>query len=159
MPCPPSNNMEETSKFVNYSTLQQLIDKLISRHGTEKTYDILKRTLHEKNPSFNQDYVIANIIANTAIEQFKISISEFKSGKKNYGFYARASCFCLIRTCTRLSYRDIRQFFNENITNTKIRYAIKTINDILALPILDREIYDMEKKHEAIVNETIKIIL
>lgn len=150
--------MTENAKFVNYSTLQQLIDKLISRYGTEKTCNILKKTLQEKNPSFNQDYVIANIIANTAIEQFKISAKQFKSDKKGTAYYARASCFRLIKIYTQLSYTDILHFFNEKLTVEKVRYAIQTANDTITLPNVNRGMYDNFTNHEKKVAETIKII-
>lgn len=146
------------AKFVNYSTLQQLIDKFISRYGTEKTFNIFSEKLKEKNPSFNQDYVIANIIANTAIELFKISTAQFKSQRKGDAYYARAACFRLIRRHTSLSYNDMVIFFNETLTVIKIRHAIRIISDILDMPSIDRKTHSIIQAHEDLINETIKTI-
>ena len=146
------------STFINYSTLQQLIDKLISRHGTEKTYHILKRNLLEKNPEFNQDCIIANIIANAAIEKFGLTTKQFKSEGGQSVLYARASCYRLIKMHTRLSYSDIVRFFNETLNINKIRYAIRKADDLLQVPIINREMFNIIIEHEKMVEETINSI-
>lgn len=149
-------------KFVNYSTLQQLIDKFISKYGTEKTFNIFYQKLQEKNPSFNQDYVIANVVANTAIELFKLTTEQFKSHHKlNYNpitYYAQASCFRLIRRHTKLSRIEIVHFFNGDLTLEEFRYAIRKANELIELPKINQDIHLIMKKHEELVNNTIKII-
>jgi len=130
---------------ITFGSLDALLEKLIIKHGKDKTHSILLYSLKSKNPLIKNDNIIASAIINCAIKSFNLSEKQFKKNNTLTYKKAKATCYFLIKLHTKYSYEDIRDFFDCE-TIGAVTYGHDKIKEILDQPNIDRDHAQLHKQ-------------
>ena len=127
------------------------IDSLISKHGSEKAADLIEALSLESNPQLHsidlQKYIIAQVVEIHKIQQKNLALSRTETYKK-----ARRTCFYLLKIHCNLSAAKIKSKFPKYpYTRNQISADIKKMQNIVDLPAIDKQ----HHQHYQKINENI----
>jgi hypothetical protein len=118
--------------------INNAIDSLIAKHGSQKSADLIEALSLESNPQLHsidlQKYIIAQVVEIHKIQQKNLAVSRTEPYKK-----ARKTCFYLLKVHCNLSAAKIKSKFPKYpYTRNQISADIKKMKNIVDLPAIDK---------------------
>ncbi len=140
--------MPKEQKEMPTSRIATSIERLITKNGLEKTADILETVSIGNTIQFDKLNIdLQKFILTETIKEFRISASSFDKSKSEAYKKARCTCFFLYNKYCHLSPQKILQNHKKFIgTRTRVGFAIKKMEQIVAMPNIDKQHYALHIK-------------
>lgn len=128
----------------NLNRISTNVDILISKHGSQKTADILESiALDRELPDIN---IHSNIIVSVC-KIFKINAKLLETSDAEIYKKARKSCFYLLHNEGKLSHQQIRSKFPKmKHTRGYVGVYIKQMENIIKMPNIDKDHYNLHQQ-------------
>ena len=122
----------------HYTRISTNVDILISKHGSQKTADIIESMALAKTIDLCTIDLQKAIIQEVS-KQFKINIKLLETSDATIYKQARKSCFYLLNKHATLSHAQIRQKFTKlNKTKSYVGHYIQQMKSIIETPNVDK---------------------
>jgi len=143
--------MAESSPTQHYNRITTNVDKLISKHGSERAADLIESIALKKKPT-TDSIDIHNLIISEIVKAFKINVKLLPTNKSVRYRKARESCFYLLYYYGNLSYGLIKEKFS-SYPNTRqmVAKSVLRMDQIISLNSIDKEHYKIHASVEAVI--------
>jgi hypothetical protein len=150
--------MNKKEEKTPYARINNGIDTLIKKHGSEKTADFIQAISISQSLEFDKVNIdLQKFIFAEVIKQFRLKPSLFEISTMEPYKQARMSCFYFYSRYCNYSPQTIKLKFPKiKKVRTHFYWCIDKINELVGLPSIDKQHYAIHIKADEKIQEFIK---